>query len=253
MSPPDVLALDTRASRRLRRWDTLEELLAASEMELLAIRGLGEKTLSEIRRGVVEYVLRELLIPRSHRQWRALAATEETVWEVEPQARTLAEVVAEYLELLGRYPLRKRRRQVTKPKRSASLAQIVRSYFSPLNQRERRILAMRCGPLRRDGMTLGEIAREFDLSRERIRQIIVRSNERLSSVAVREARRPTVRVFREAFAEPEAVLTEEELDHSLRERLRRPHAQTGPFIRSLLHCEDGFETVGPRTWMWSGE
>jgi len=53
------------------------------------------------------------------------------------------------------------------------------------------------------------------------------------------------------FAAAEGPLSEMALDGCLRQRLRRPHTQTGPFLRSLLSVEPGFVSAGSRLWTCS--
>ena len=60
------------------------------------------------------------------------------------------------------------------------------TWLSQLNERERRIIELRFGLAGQEPLTLAEIGRKINVSRERVRQIEVRAFEKLQK-AIRSA------------------------------------------------------------------
>jgi hypothetical protein len=130
----------------------------------------------------------------------------------------------------------------------ASLADVIDGFFQPLRPRERRMVDMRFGSLQLGGATLAEIGAEFGLTRERVRQILQVSLQRLAADTEQQRRRHLAQFVAETVEGAGGLMRETDLAAALRARLQPPHPECGPFLRAFLASEPEYRSLGHGVW-----
>src|SRR5262249_23192675 len=131
---------------------------------------------------------------------------------------------------------------------AASFVEVIDGFFHLLRGRERRMLEMRYGPLDGGGATLAEIGAEFGLTRERVRQILHVSLQRIASDGERRRRLALTEFVRAVIERVGGLIRERDLVAELRNRLLPPYVEAGPFVRTLLEAETGWVPAGHGVW-----
>jgi hypothetical protein len=260
--PLTVLNLTVRASNCLSHLASIAELLEHPESQLMHQRHFGRTSLADVRRRVVHFCVDHLGVGATHPIRVALYDPHPSVtaiWNTPPQARTLAEVVDDLLDVLSRpeelraagaWEYSARTIGPPRPIRldRMSLGDVIDSCFQPLRRRERRMIELRFGSRCSSGATLAEIGAQFGLTRERVRQITQASLQRLAAESERHRRGELTRWIEERIQRVGGLIREDELASALRGRVPPPHPDCRALLRTLLDVEPGFITAGRGVW-----
>jgi hypothetical protein len=251
------MRLCTRAQRCLGHLDTVEALLGAREVELMAHRSFGRACLADVRRRATHFVMDSLRVPEDDPMRLGCSQADgalATVWDGPAQPRPLGEVVDEILELLARGPCgppgrRRSPEAIAAPDlERASLGEVAACVFGCLAPRERELLERRFGAPDGESPSLAALAARLGLTRERVRQIVSAALARLARDEERLRRRPLTALLLAEFEGRGGVLREGDVAEALRRRFRGRAAIARALSRVLLTATPAFQQVRGEIW-----
>lgn len=260
--PVVALGLTRRAREALGDFETVAELLGAAEADLLRRRNFGRASLAEVRRRLARFAMDALGIPEED-PMRALCAAAHrmaAIWVAPARARSLASFLEEVLELLARgaVPAMAETSHGTRRRaangaagsdlRHATLPDVADRVFAELKPREREIVQLRFSAPDAEAPSLADLGRRFGVSRERARQLLAASLERLREEDARQRRRPLTDYLTRVFASAGGVLREDAVVGALRTRFLGDGRHARPLARVLLETTPQFRCVRPGIW-----